>query len=291
LRRLALLVVVSACASSMDADQGRDAALAGQRCLVRSWSDARAERRARGGGILVQTSVVRSGTFDKPLGAALGGGATAALLGLAGDTATGSYGPVRPDVADADAALVPRDRRVSPSLPTAPTSCSCRRWMPPGKSEPPPCKCSAPRRPPRRRRRLVVSLTWTTRRISICHVIDASGVEIWKGNINSYALQPARLAAGSRGLEEGRRPGFSITPCVSDGRRRENVVWKTAPPLGPLSGKVDTFSLCGRPARMGRRAALRGSELAAAFRHGDGRRYAVSARGRSGVLAFTFDVR
>jgi hypothetical protein len=91
---------------------------------------------------------------------------------------------------------------------------------------------------------LVVSLAWDTEADLDLRVVDPSGAEIWKRNINSYQPPPGEpidpagyAAAGVLDLD-------SNAQCVIDGRRRENVVYKTVAPSGHYAVRVDTFSLC-----------------------------------------------
>jgi hypothetical protein len=79
--------------------------------------------------------------------------------------------------------------------------------------------------------------------------------------------------------------------CQIDGRRRENAIWKVAPPSGHYLVRVDTWSLCGQPiAHWVVSASLDGQSLAqssgvaldsdAMYPHDKG----------AGVLAAEFDV-
>jgi hypothetical protein len=96
---------------------------------------------------------------------------------------------------------------------------------------------------------LVVSLWWDTEADLDLHVVDAYGVEIWAGNINSYDRY-STLPAPDAGVmgEAGILDFDSNAGCVIDGRCNENVVWAVAAPAGDYVVRVDTFSLCGNSA-------------------------------------------
>jgi hypothetical protein len=140
---------------------------------------------------------------------------------------------------------------------------------------------------------LVISLSWDNGANLDLHVVDPSGVEIFKRNINSY--EPAapgspREAPGT--THDGGVLDFdSHAECVPDGLSTENVVWRDAPPKGHYLVRVDTFSLCGEPiARWRVQAFLRGVRIGAAEGVGTeiDTRYAHD-RG-AGLLALEVDV-
>ena len=96
---------------------------------------------------------------------------------------------------------------------------------------------------------LVVSLLWDTESDLDLHVVDPSGVEIWKRNINSYEPPPPGEPAPPDAWKSGALlDQDSNAACVIDGRRRENVIWAEAPPAGSYLVRVDTPSLCGQGA-------------------------------------------
>lgn len=141
--------------------------------------------------------------------------------------------------------------------------------------------------------RLVVSLAWTADADLDLHVVDPSGVEIWARNPSSYENpRPGSPPDPNAVARAGVLDHDSNSGCLIDGRRRENVVWKQAPPPGTYTVRVDTASLCGEPAvAWTASAALDGTALATArgiatandadrFTHGRG----------GGLTAFTFDV-
>ena len=93
--------------------------------------------------------------------------------------------------------------------------------------------------------RVVVSLAWDTESDLDLRVLDPSGAEIWKRNINSFGPPAPGQAPGSSAWMDGGILDFdSNAACVIDGRRKENVIWKKTAPSGHYVVKVDTFSLC-----------------------------------------------
>lgn len=129
---------------------------------------------------------------------------------------------------------------------------------------------------------LVVSLTWDTEADLDLHVVDPLGNEIFHGARSSAA--EASSGPGTLDLD-------SNAGCVIDGRRQENVVWVSAPPVGSYAVLVDTPSLCGQAIahwRVG--ATLNGSSLGrAAGVSLDSDTWGAHDRG-AGVVALTFDV-
>ncbi|MDB5220739.1 MAG: hypothetical protein JWO86_8666, partial [Myxococcaceae bacterium] len=87
---------------------------------------------------------------------------------------------------------------------------------------------------PRPTGRLVISLTWGNHADLDLHVVDPTGAEIWKRNINSYQPPPPGSSPEAPGTPH---PGGildfdSNAQCVPDGRYAENVVYADKPPSG-----------------------------------------------------------
>jgi hypothetical protein len=102
---------------------------------------------------------------------------------------------------------------------------------------------------PRPAGRLVISLSWDTHADLDLHVVDPTGVEIWKRNINSFESPPPGAPPEAPGTPH---PGGildfdSNAACVPDGRYAENVVYADKPPSGHYVIRVDTYSLCDAP--------------------------------------------
>ena len=140
--------------------------------------------------------------------------------------------------------------------------------------------------------KLVISLSWDNGANLDLHVVDPSGAEIWKRNINSYQPPPGSPREAPGTVHDGGILDFdSNAACVRDGLSAESVVWTDAPPKGHYLARVDTFSLCGEPvARWRVQAFLNGVRIGAAegastevdthFEHNRG----------AGVLALDVDV-
>lgn len=93
---------------------------------------------------------------------------------------------------------------------------------------------------------LVVSLRWDTESDMDLHVVDPNGVEIWAHNINSYSY-PSGTVPGPDDWKDGGILDFdSNANCQIDGRRQENVIWAGTPPSGHYVVRVDAASLCGQ---------------------------------------------
>ncbi len=93
--------------------------------------------------------------------------------------------------------------------------------------------------------KLVFSLTWDTESDLDLHVVDPTGAEVYKGNINSWSPPPPGQAPDPNAWKTGGILDFdSNASCVVDGLRREDVVYATTAPSGHYVVRVDTFSLC-----------------------------------------------
>jgi hypothetical protein len=194
-------------------------------------------------------NVISPGLQNKQLSGRLDPGSTAVAIGFSGDV---GYWILPADVPDADSPTQPTfhaSLSFSLSLPQPSYDLIVRAVSSPDNFGPTTDVSLdvAPSLPPTGV--LVVSLWWDTAADLDLHVVDAYGVEIWAGNINSYdryALDPT-TSAGT--WNEGGILDFdSNSACVFDGRCNENVVWSVVAPPGDYVARVDAFSLCGTSA-------------------------------------------
>jgi hypothetical protein len=123
-------------------------------------------------------------------------------------------------------------------------------------------------------------------------VVDPNGVEIWAKHQNSAMPPKPGQPPNPDWYKMGGVLDFdSNSMCMIDGRRRENAVWMTPPPVGHYLVRVDTFSLCGAPiAHWVVNASLDGQTLALASGVGLDSDAAYSHDQGAGVLAAQFDV-
>jgi len=91
---------------------------------------------------------------------------------------------------------------------------------------------------------LVVTLTWDTNANLSLHVVDPGGTEIFWGD---QSTQPPFSFDQVDGGSYGYIDYDSNANCVIDGLRREDAIWKSAPPTGQYIVRVDAPSLCGQP--------------------------------------------
>jgi hypothetical protein len=140
---------------------------------------------------------------------------------------------------------------------------------------------------------LVVSLSWDNRANLDLHVVDPTGAEIFKRDVNSYQSPgPGAPREAPNTPHDGGVLDFdSNAECIPDGRRAENVVWTEAPPKGHYLVRVDTFSLCEEPAsRWQVQAFLHGTRIGAAEGISTDVDTTFSHDRGAGVLALEFDV-
>lgn len=184
----------------------------------------------------LSSNAVRAGQTRAPLRGALDPAATAAAVGLVGDRGYWVVPAGLPDVAAPGFPTFDARLSFASSLSSGPQTLVVRavdardRFGPAESRE---LRVSAPGAP---EGALVVSLSWDTDADLDLHVVDPSGVEIWKGDVTSQ-VPDGGASGGELDVDAG-------AGCVADGRRRENVVWGAAPPPGRYVVRVDTFSLC-----------------------------------------------
>ena len=90
-----------------------------------------------------------------------------------------------------------------------------------------------------------IHLKWDNDADLDLHVVEPTGVEIFKRNTDSQDKAPSSSPPGPGTERPGGRLDFdSNASCVRDGRRAENVVYRAPPPRGRYIVRVDAFSLC-----------------------------------------------
>jgi hypothetical protein len=204
-------------------------------------------------------STVEIGRVRERMKSTLDGGATAAIVGIAGEE--GAW-IVRAGPPDVDA----------PGLPTATAQLGFADVTPPGpfkllvaavdaEGRIGPARVvelvAAPVLPPEGD--LVVSLAWTGKADLDLHVIDPLGHEVWSGSPNTWQPPPpGEPVDPDAWLTGGILDHDGNAGCHRDGAPDENVVWTTrtgssgpvAPliPTGDYVVRVDTRSMCGDPA-------------------------------------------
>lgn len=102
---------------------------------------------------------------------------------------------------------------------------------------------------------LVFALSWDRDADLDLRVVTPDGVEIYQGDVREGAdAQGGYLDFDSNG------------DCRIDGRRKEHVVWETAPPAGTYVVRVDSFALCEERSARWRATATYQGKLVAAVR-------------------------
>jgi hypothetical protein len=91
---------------------------------------------------------------------------------------------------------------------------------------------------------LVVTLAWSNDANLDLHVVDPDGTDLYWG---AQSTQPPFSFQQSDGGSYGTIDYDSNANCVLDGIDREDAVWKSAPPSGQYTVRVDTAALCGQP--------------------------------------------
>ena len=192
--------------------------------------------------VLNSQNVITPGLQNKQISGRLDPGSTAVAIGFAGDV---GYWILAAGVPDADSPTQPTfhaSLSFSPSLSQTSYDLIVLAVAPPNSFGPAvhvPLDVEQSLPPTGA---LVVSLWWDTEADLDLHVVDAYGVEIWAGNINSYDQFAAVPTTDAGAWNEGGILDFdSNAGCNIDGRCNENVVWAGAAPPGRLCGPCRQF--------------------------------------------------
>jgi hypothetical protein len=250
LKRAAILVIVAcalvACTGGASSDRGLGATMRVKGAqFVPGAMPSGDPGGPRVASLLLPNNTIRASFADDPLSGALDPSATAAAVGLDGDTGYWIVSAGAPSVATPDnpsfAALLafaadlaaPRtytlvvravDEQGTFGAPSTQTLTAASVAAPAGS--------------------VVVTLTWDTEADLDLHVVDPLGNEI-------SHRQPSSLPQVRPGEDAGTTYGYldfdSNAACVIDGRRQEDVIWPNDAPPGHYTVRVDTTSMCGQP--------------------------------------------
>lgn len=194
----------------------------------------------------LSSNQIHANQIGKPLSAALDPSATAAAIGLDGDS---GYWIVAAGLPDVQAPAFPTfhvQLSFAGDLAAGPYSLEVRAADSMGRYGPKTALPLTASGPPVPVGALVVTLRWDTESDLDLHVVDPTGIEIYKSNINSYQAPPPGQPMDPTAFQAGAILDLdSNAACVIDGRREENVIWKDSAPKGRYRVLVDTFSLCG----------------------------------------------
>lgn len=91
--------------------------------------------------------------------------------------------------------------------------------------------------------KVAVSLSWDTNADLDLHIVSPSGKVLGPKHVNTGLVEDGGVSPGSGQLDRDSNAG-----CVSDGHRRENVIWSEAPEPGTYLVRVNMFHSCGQPA-------------------------------------------
>lgn len=219
-----------------------------------------------------------AGEIEKPLRGALDPAATAAAIGLAGDRGYWIVPAGLPDVSAPGYPTFDVTLAFAPGLRAGAYDLVVRAVDAEDRFGPPEARTLSLSGAPVPAGALVISLRWDTEADLDLHVTEPGGSVIWKGDISPKP--------GDAVLDFDSNAG-----CVLDGRRRENVIWKSAPPPGHYQARIDTFSLCAETfADWTVEAWLAGKRVgSAAGQSGEADANVPHDRG-AGALALEFDV-
>lgn len=189
-------------------------------------------------------SLLRPGLQGRSFGGNAPLSAQSVALSLTGDTGYWVIPTGLPDPLDPSQLTFGARASFSRDVPSGPAKVEARALDAAGRVGPAfafPVTVLAQRAPPPGE--LVFSLTWTGAADLDLHVVAPDGTEVWAGNINSYKggviVDPVAAAAG------GVLDFDSNSACLPDGFDAESISWKSAPPAGRYTVRVDAFSLCG----------------------------------------------
>lgn len=215
-------------------------------------------------GLFLTRPTLRPGEVDRRLEGALATEARAVTLGLEGDVGRWIVVAGIPDVDTPGLPSIDVTMSVSPELPLGPRDLLGQAFDAAGRGGSlvrVPLTAMAGEVP---EGALVISLSWDNSADLDLRVVDPLGVEIHKGNINSWQAPPPGRPVDPDAYLEGAVLDFdSNAQCQVDGRRQENVVWSASAPPGRYTVRVDTFSLCGEAVAHWTVAAISSGDLVA----------------------------
>jgi hypothetical protein len=195
----------------------------------------------------ISRTQVEAGSIDRTVSGSLDPAATAAAVGLAGDSGYWiiTAGPM--NVQEPGYPTFKGSLGFSSLLPAGDYQLIVRAVDRAGRFGPPhsiTLQASGPVLPDGM---LVVTLRWDTESDLDLHVVDPSGAIIWAGDINSYMMPPPGTVPDPNAWKAGGILDFdSNAQCAIDGRLREDVIWTMPPPSGHYLVRVDAFSMCGQ---------------------------------------------
>ncbi|HVY48795.1 MAG TPA: hypothetical protein VHB21_23060 [Minicystis sp.] len=260
------LVALAGCADGVSADVGADAWL-----LPKDGEFVRGPMPRDDGGpdvesVVVALNRVHPNEIELPFGGALARGANAAAFGLEGDAGYYVETAGVPDVAAPEFPTYSTLLSFSSELPLGAHALVVRAVDRRGHFGPASSVELTAQAEPVTGGALEVTLRWDTESDLDLRVVDPAGVEIWKGNVNSWQAPPPGQPSDPNAWMNGATLDHdSNAACDIDGLREETVSWPKQPPKGHYVVKVDAFSLCGQPeANYAVDVTLRGKRLAAA---------------------------
>jgi hypothetical protein len=240
--------------------------------------------------ITLPTNDIFASFADDPISGALDPSATAAAIGLDGDSGYWIVTAGVPDVATPTnpsfAALASFAADLTPGAYTL----VVRAADTSGAYGPPSTVDLTAKSTPAATGSFVITLAWDTDSDLDLHVVDPLQNELFHGDPSSVPPPPF-VPDPDAGASYGYLDFDSNANCVIDGRRAEDVIWPSPPPPGHYVVRVDTASLCGQPiAHWTITATLQGAVLG----HAAGTSLDVDTRGPhdrgAGLTALELDV-
>ena len=240
------VVAMDACGPTATDDPGADAYLRiPGASFVRGAMPSGAASAPAVASIVIVNAIIHPDLVDYPLAGALGPGATAAAIGLAGDSGYWIVPAGLPSVATPDDPSFAATATFSAGIVPGAYALVVHAVDDQGRFGPPATQTlTAQAAPDTPQGAMVITLTWDTESDMDLHVVDAAGVEIFHGAMSD---QPPPFAAPQEAGSYGFLDWDSNANCVIDGKRQESVIWPNQPPPGSYTVRVDAASLCGQP--------------------------------------------
>jgi hypothetical protein len=237
-------LLLSACGSQVRDDPGADAYLrVPGATFVRGRLPDPSPAAPGVASIVLVNAIVHPDTVAYPIGGALGPGATAAAVGLAGDSGYWVVPAGIPSVATPDDPSFAASATFAPGLAEGQYTLVVEAVDALGRFGSPATQTlTAQASPSVPQGALVITLSWDTESDLDLHVADPSGQEIFHGAMSD---QPPPFAMPLEAASYGFLDWDSNANCVIDGKRKESVVWPDVPPPGAYVVRVDAASLCG----------------------------------------------
>jgi hypothetical protein len=196
--------------------------------------------------ITIGHATITPGSVGESLKGVLGAGATAAVIGLDGDTGAWVVTAGLPELDTPDAPSLSARLAFADRLAPGPIAIDVAAVDAAGRVGAPVRTALVAEAEPPPTGELVIGLVWDGPADLDLHVVAPDGGEAWSGDPNTWDPPPPGTPPDPTAfLTGGILDHDGNAGCHRDGRPSEHVIWRQPPPAGAYTVRVDTRALCG----------------------------------------------